>query len=184
VQSQNLNKPFCLSVILTQQLSQKNGNLVDSKTGTMLATRTGTHLTATPNADFIVRRLAIQESGNSEDEVRRFLESTPIGTISKTKSEVRDLVSLYTDNQSVGVNLSEGDTTFFFTVDSISSCTEGDPCNVCNNVEVTNSGVTRKVRVECCTGDDYCSYFAVYDDPGRQLVDGRTRRLGKEGYAN
>lgn len=162
-------------VALTQQLSPKDGNLVDSKTGTQLATRTGSHLAATPNADLIERRLAIQESGNDKDEVLRFLESTPLGTISKTQSEVRVLLARYTDNQSVTVTLSEGETTFFFTVNSISSFTEGnaDTCDVYNKVEVSNSGVTQMVRVKCCPGDEYCSYFADYGNARRQLISNK-----------
>ena len=132
------------------------------------------------NADFIGRRLAIQESGNDEDEVRRLMESTPLGTLSKSPSELRDLLNLFIDGQSVIAELPEGESTFFYNVNSISSFTNGngDTCDVYNNVEVSNLGETVMVRVEGCPGDEYCSYFGVYDT-SRKLESVQVRRLEK-----
>jgi len=128
----------------------------------MLATRTGSHVVAAPSAEFIERRLSIQEDGNDEEELRRLVE-TPLGTILLTQSEAAALLAQYTDGHSVTgtVEFGDGDTTVYFSVEGISSFTNGlgDTCDVYNDVEVLNSGVTTTIRVECCPGDDYCLYY-------------------------
>ena len=117
-------------------------------------------------------------NGDDEEELRRLAE-TPLGTIPLTQSEAVALLAQYTDGHSVTgtVEFGDGDTTVYFSVEGISSFTNGlgDTCDVYNDVSVLNSGVTTVIRVECCPGDDYCLYYFA----GQAVTDGRHRMLEK-----
>jgi hypothetical protein len=167
-------------VALTQKLSPRDGNLIDSKTGEKLSTRVGSHFPAIEphpaKADFIERRLVIQENGDNEDDLRELVESTPLGTVPLSRQELLLQFEAFVDGHSVVVELEQGQTTFFFNVHAVSSFTkgEGTTCDLYHDVDVTNSGNQYTVTVECCENDSHCDYYANYDSA---RLDGEGRRL-------
>jgi hypothetical protein len=167
-------------VALTQKLSPRDGNLVDSNTGETLATRVGSHLPAIePHPDFIERRLVIQENGDNEDDVRELVESTPLGQVPLSHEELRLQFDAFVDGHSVVIELEEGGPTkFYFKVDAVTSVTDGgegtNTCDVYHNVDVL-SGVDRyTVTVECCENVSHCDYYTNYEST---LLVGEGRRL-------
>lgn len=121
------------------------------------------------------RRLVIQENGDNEDDVRELVESTPIGTIPMSQTEMAALRNQFIEGHSVMVELEEGQTTFYFQVDGVSSFTPADgttTCDVYTNVEVENGGNLYSVRVECCPYDSHCDYYSNYESYS-QIGEGR-----------